>query len=227
MTLSHAEARAVYDRLGAWLNSQAFYEDPVLAEMIAHGDFAQARSVFEFGCGTGRLAARLLANYLPPEASYAAIDVSPRMVALASARLAPWRGRVTITPSDGTPRLPLADGACARVVSTYVLDLLSDEDIGRFLAEARRVLDVEDGRLCLVSLSWGTTGVSRLVSRAWRGIHRIRPALLGGCRPIDLSRHLSETAWTRLHRDRLTRFGVTSEIIIARPRAAGEPAADS
>jgi len=116
VTLSHAEARAVYDRLGVVLDSQAFYEDRALAEMIAHGDFAHARSVFEFGCGTGRLAARLLADHLPPDASYAAVDISPRMVALASARLAPWRDRVTITAGDGTPRLPLPDGGCARVV---------------------------------------------------------------------------------------------------------------
>jgi len=217
VTLSHGEARAVYDRLGRGLDSQAFYEDRALAEMIAHGDFARARSVFEFGCGTGRLAARLLANHLPPEAGYAAVDISPRMVALASARLAPWRDRVTVTASDGVPRLPLADGTCDRVVSTYVLDLLSDADIGAFLAEARRVLDAADGRLCLVSLSWGEAGLARLVSRAWRGLHRIRPALLGGCRPIALSHYLSETAWTAIHQARVTRFGITSEIVIARP----------
>ena len=218
MTLTHAEMRAVYDRLGALLDSQAFYEDRALAEMIAHGDFAHAHSVFEFGCGTGRLAAWLLTDHLPPEASYTAIDVSPRMVALASARLALWHDRVTVTASDGTPHLPLADGTCDRVVSTYVLDVLSDEDIDAVLAEARRVLDAADGRLCLVSLSWGTTGFSRLVSRAWRGIYRIRPALLGGCRPIALSHYLSEAAWTPIHQDRVTRFGVTSEIVVAQSR---------
>ena len=52
--LSRQEARAVYDRIGAWQDTQAFYEGPALDALIAHGSFEDARAVFEVGCGTGR-----------------------------------------------------------------------------------------------------------------------------------------------------------------------------
>jgi hypothetical protein len=52
--LSHEEARAFYDWFGARQDSQRFYEDPALCDLLGHADFGEARSVFEFGCGTGR-----------------------------------------------------------------------------------------------------------------------------------------------------------------------------
>jgi SAM-dependent methyltransferase len=79
-TLSHAAARALYDRIGRWQDTQRFYEDEATADLIAHADLHQAQSVFEFGVGTGRLAARLLRDHLPATAHYLGIDISATMV---------------------------------------------------------------------------------------------------------------------------------------------------
>lgn len=68
--LTHAEARAVYDRFGARQDRQSFYEDEALADLLAHLAFREAQAVFEFGCGTGRLAKTLLDNHLPATAYY-------------------------------------------------------------------------------------------------------------------------------------------------------------
>ncbi len=68
--------------------------------------------------------------------------------------------------SDGSTTLPAADRSCDRFVSTYVLDLLSEDDIRAALRDARRVL-VPSGRLCLASLTTGHTPWSRTVCRAW------------------------------------------------------------
>ena len=89
--LSRDEARCFYDWLGARQDTQAFYEDRALADLVAHAAFEKARSVFEFGCGTGRFAADLLADVLLPDCVYHGIDISPRMIALAQRRLVPWR----------------------------------------------------------------------------------------------------------------------------------------
>ena len=70
--LDHSAARAYYDRFGKKLDSQSFYEDPALDELIAHANFGEARSVFEFGCGTGKFAARILESHLPSPAGYLA-----------------------------------------------------------------------------------------------------------------------------------------------------------
>ena len=61
--LKHSAARAFYDRFGKKQDCQSFYEDPALDELIAHASFEDARSVFEFGCGTGKFAARILENH--------------------------------------------------------------------------------------------------------------------------------------------------------------------
>jgi hypothetical protein len=37
-TLSHERARRVYDRIGTWQDTQAFYEDRATALVLAYGD---------------------------------------------------------------------------------------------------------------------------------------------------------------------------------------------
>src|SRR5262249_18052132 len=193
-TLSHAAARALYDRIGRWQDTQRFYEDAATADLIAHADLHQAQSVFEFGMGTGRLAARLLRDHLPGTARYFGIDISATMVALASERLAPWRDRAGVEQSDGSPHIQARDGTFDRLISTYVLDLLSKEDIATVLAEARRVLAPE-GLLCLVSATHGRTPSERLVMGLAGRLHALSPTLVGGCRAIDLSSALERGSW--------------------------------
>ena len=82
--LTVSEAQAYYNRFGKKQDSQGFYEDPVLDDLIAHASFQEAQRVFEFGCGTGKFAARLLAEYLPASATYLGCDVSPVMIGLAA-----------------------------------------------------------------------------------------------------------------------------------------------
>ena len=205
--LSHEEARAFYDRFGRRQDLQRFYEDAAVEEMLR-----ETRFVFEFGCGTGRLAETLMRAYLPPQARYLGVDVSATMVALARKRLAPYAGRATVRRTDGAPRVDLPDGSVDRFLSTYVLDLLGEQDIHSVLAEAHRVLE-PGGRLGLVSLTHGTTPLSKVVENVWKGLHRLRPALVGGCRPLSLERYL-EAEWDVRHRTTIVRFGVPSEVLV-------------
>ena len=218
-TLSHAAARRLYDRLGGWLDTQRFYEDGPVGELIAHAGFDVAKSVFEFGVGTGRVAARLLRNHLPADARYQGIDVSPTMVGLARQRLATWNDRVAVTLSDGIPHVAAQDGAFDRFVSTYVLDLLSEDDIRQVLAEAHRSL-AANGHLCLVSATHGRSVVERLVMGAAGGLHRLSPRLVGGCRAIDVSSFLDRGRWEIAHRAVVSKWGVPSEVAVAVRREA-------
>lgn len=217
--LSKAATRAFYDRMGRKQDSQGFYEDPAVDTLIAHADFASARHVFEFGCGTGKLAARLLDRHLGPSAHYLGCDVSTTMVDLAKARIAGHRERARVQLSDGAIRFPCDDQSVDRVVATYVLDLLSEVDIRRFLAEAARAL-VPGGRLCLVSLTRGVTVPSRIVSSLWMIVFRVKPAIVGGCRPLCLASFVDSRAWRIDHRAVVTPFGVPSEVLILSPGSA-------
>ncbi len=217
--LSPDEARAFYDRFGRSQDRQAFYEDRALLDLEAHGSFEEAESVLELGCGTGRLAHRLLANRLPRSARYIGLDLSATMVELSRDRLRPFGDRVSVRQTEGSTRLDLPDRSFDRVVSTYVLDLLPEAAIRTFLLEARRVL-VDGGLLCLASLTRGRGVVSRAVTALWEGVHAVRPVLLGGCRPLDLGRYVSSELWTVRHEAVHVAYGIASQVLVA-ARAPG------
>jgi ubiquinone/menaquinone biosynthesis C-methylase UbiE len=212
--LTREQARRVYDRIGARQDTQAFYEDRATESLIEHGDFEAAHRVLEFGCGTGRFAARLLAEHLPADARYRALDLSPAMVRLAQARLAPFGSRAEAILTDGSPPTSEPAASCDRFVSNFVFDLLSEDDIVAVVGEAHRIL-VPGGLLCIASLSSGAGAFSRFVARAWSSVHRWSPALVGGCRPLELLDWVPAPQWQVRHHCKLAPFGVPSEVVVA------------
>jgi len=212
-TLTPSEARAYYDKFGKKQDSQGFYEDPALDNLIAHACFRDAQKVFEFGCGTGKFAARLLAEELPSLATYLCSDVSPIMIGLATERLSHYAERAGVVRSDETVHFPLPDNSVDHVVSNYVLDLLSADDTKLVFTEARRIL-IPGGELCLVSLTKGITCLSRMVSFLWMTIFRMRASLVGGCRPISLELYVNSEDWQIEYRNVLTPFGDPSEVLV-------------
>jgi ubiquinone/menaquinone biosynthesis C-methylase UbiE len=217
--LTFGQARRVYDRIGRFQDVQAFVERPAIDDLVAHADFEHAEAVFELGFGTGALACRLLEERLPAGARYVGVDVSPHMQALATRRLARFADRTDLRLSDGSLRFPYADGAFDRVLGCYVLDLLSPEDIDLFLVEAARLLAV-GGLLCLTSLTPGSTGASRGVTRVWRMLWRLCPDLVGGCRPLRTSERLDPAVWTLRHHAVVTRLGFSFENLVAAPHSS-------
>lgn len=213
-TLTVAEARAFYDRFGAKQDLQAFYEDRAVDVMIARADLRHAHAVFELGCGTGRLAARLLRSLLPEDCRYLGVDVSETMVALARERVRPWPARAEVLRTEGAIPAHWGSEAYDRFLSTYVLDLMSDDAIASVLADARRLLRPH-GLLCLVSLTRGDGLVTQVVSAVWEAVHRLDPRLVGGCRPIALRAALPADAWQVRHHEVVPAWGLASEVLVA------------
>jgi len=214
MVLTRSQAKTFYDRFGEKQDAQAFYEDAALDELIAHGSFEQAENVFEFGCGTGRFASRLLTKHLSPSSSYLGIDLSQTMVNITERRITAYTERARVIRSDGSMRFPLPDHSVDRVVSTYVLDLLSQADAQQVIFEAHRVL-IPGGKLCLVSLTFGGMFVSRIVCALWSSLFRLHAPLVGGCRPIQLESLFDQHDWSIDYQKVVTQFGVPSEVLIA------------
>ena len=215
-TLSREEARRVYTRIGALQDTQAYYEDRATDVLVSQLDLSHARSVFEFGCGTGRFAARLLKNELPPSATYHAIDITPHMVDLARERLTPFGARATVVLSDGGPPTGEGTGAHDRFISNFVLDLLSADDIRAVVAEAHRML-AADGLLGLTSLTLGFTRTTRFMASVLAGVHRLRPALMGGCRALELLDFLPQSEWEVRNVTRVSALGVPLQAVVAKP----------
>jgi len=207
----------VYDRIGRAQDTQAFYETPAVDVLIEHGAFERADTILEVGCGTGRVAERLLREHCAAKTQYLGVDVSEQMTHVARARLSAYSGRATVEHTDGTFAFDVPAGSQDRVVATYVLDLLAPDAIQRFLDRAYRLLR-EDGRLCLAGLTWGTRPGGRLVSTLWAAVHRLRPEWVGGCRPVRMRRALSDDQWDVVHHEQVQAWGVPSEVLIATPR---------
>lgn len=216
-TLTPEQARRFYDRIGKRQDSQAFYEDRATEILIREGRFDSASRVIEWGCGTGRFALGLLSEHLPPDARYRALDLSPTMVRLALERLARFAPRAEVALTDGSPPSSEPTASRDRFVSNYVLDLLSEDDIAAVVREAHRIL-VPAGLLCLTALSTGIGPLSRLVSRVWSRLNSLRPALVGGCRPLELVPRLPPERWRIRHHEKVAPFGVPSEVVIAERR---------
>jgi ubiquinone/menaquinone biosynthesis C-methylase UbiE len=219
MVLTPAAVKRYYDRSGTFQDRQAFYEDRALEALVRHAAFEEATSIVELGCGTGRLARRLLTRL--SAARYDGFDVSTTMLGIARDRLASLNDRARLHLLEpGTIHLPIPDHSADRLVSTYVLDLLSPADIRTVVEEAHRVLR-PGGRLCLASLTTGPSTLPRIVARLWSVVFRLRPQLVGGCRPIELGPYCAEAEWDILHREVVVRWGLSSEVLVARPRVTG------
>ncbi|MDQ6852279.1 MAG: class I SAM-dependent methyltransferase [Actinomycetota bacterium] len=215
--LAPDQARRVYDRIGRAQDWQSFYEDAATRELVAHAAFDDATTVYELGCGTGRFAAGLFGEHLPPAATYLGVDVSPRMIDLASKRLEMWSDRATAELVDGNGTAPVPDASVDRFVSNYVFDLLSPEARRDALDDAHRAL-APGGLLCVTGLTPADGGLPSWVSRAWKRVWMRWPVLVGGCRPIRVTDAVDPAAWDVRHRHVVTAWGITSEAVIATPR---------
>lgn len=215
--LSSAQAKRSYDRLGSRQDWQGVLENPGFDELIAHAAFDSAQSIFEFGCGTGRLAARLLQHDLPANARYVGVDISSTMYSLADKRLKLWSERALVHQSAGSPCISQPDFSFDRLVSTYVFDLLSPDFIDQLLFEFHRLL-VPGGKLCLVSMTLGTSPVSRSICWCWQRVWRHRPGIVGGCHPIELSEYSRRELWEPDYQARITTWGISSEVLLATAR---------
>ena len=212
--LSHKGAKRYYDKLGSLLDTQAFYEQIAVRDLARHLGLQACDAVAEFGCGTGRFAAEIFETYLPQDAIYLGIDMSDTMVALAKDRLSRYGPRAEIRQSDGQIQIDRPDHTFDCIICTYVLDLLSEEDIRDFLREAHRTLKT-GGRVGLVSLTKGRTPLSGMLSAAWSGLHRTSPWLVGGCRPIEIAPYLQPSQWRTDYQRVIAPFGLPSEILVA------------
>jgi ubiquinone/menaquinone biosynthesis C-methylase UbiE len=125
----------IYDRLtevlfsGEWRRWQA----TALAAVAPGG------RIVELGCGTGAFASSATAGY----ASWIAVDVSSRMLAVAARRSRP-PGLVFLSATAAA--LPIRDDASDAVIDTFPSGYIADPAVA---IEIRRVLK-QDGRLVVV-----------------------------------------------------------------------------
>lgn len=125
---------------------------------------AGCRDILVVGDGDGRCVARLAA--IVPDARIHCVDASAAMLALLRARIAPAdRARISCEQADiRTMALPVR--AYDAVLTMFVLDCLTDEEVARLAARLARALR-PGGRWLFVDFSIPAGGWRRLRARAW------------------------------------------------------------
>lgn len=212
--LGRDRARQYYDRFGHKQDQQSFYAAPIWAWLLAQGQFDSAQRVFEFGCGTGRLAQHLLTEHLSSTGEYIGVDISSTMAILARDKLKSFGDRAQIIETNGSPQIQYPDAHVDRFLSTYVFDLLAPIDIQMVLNEAHRIL-TPGGLIGLAGITPGHTLGSRITMTLWQGVNRIRPSLLGGCRPMQVETYLDPKQWQIIDHTKVSVRGIASEGVIA------------
>lgn len=230
--LTREQARSTYDSFGSDIrDSESPYGGPAIRCLIGASDFGAASAVFEYGCGPGRLARKLFDEELKRGCRYVAVDQSPGMAKLAQNRLGKEfeAGRCQLLWTSGDPHAPeilcLEPGTFDVFVSTYVLDLLSEEDVQAVLTEAWRLLK-PGGRLCLAGITLGEGLGSCIMACLWEFVHWVSPATVGGCRHQELVPYLDYAAakghrWRVVLRKKVPGFGgnllayLWSEVVVA------------
>lgn len=123
----------LYDPLVRWLMP----EEALKRRFVLQAGLGAGHGILDLGCGTGTLA--LMMKQSQPDARIVGLDADPAILGIAR-RKAAASGADVNWVEGLAHRLPFANGAFDRVVSSLVLHHLSPADKRRAAQEAYRVL---------------------------------------------------------------------------------------
>mmetsp|Transcript_15989 Transcript_15989/g.23511 ORF Transcript_15989/g.23511 Transcript_15989/m.23511 type:complete len:198 (+) Transcript_15989:395-988(+) len=164
-------------------------------------DFPNAKYVLDYGCGQGKLAELALSSNENDTLFWKGIDQSPNMVEKFRERCVNQFGSERCGVEllkDGKPsNVEVKQCSVDRFVSTYCLDLLSEEDMYGVLDLAEQCL-TNDGKLLLSGITWGYKSSIQTfaMTLVWEILYIIQRRKVGGCRPQALKPYLEARGWT-------------------------------
>lgn len=206
-TLSRDSAQRYYDRLGGMYDWFSGFEARAKQRALENLALAPGLKMLNVGLGTGR-DHRSIQNELSPGGFSIGVDISPKMLQIASTY-----SKVGLCRADGGD-LPFPEGTFDRLYCSYVLDLVPFEEIIIWLNGFRRVLK-SGGRLVNLSLTEGVDLSSRLLVSLWKRGISLHPGLLGGCRPLSLEGLVQEAGFKSVERTVVVQLGLPTEMIVA------------
>lgn len=197
-----------YDRIGRMYDWAERFEGK--AKAAALEDFAVSRGdrILNVGAGTG-IDHQKLARQVGSTGMVVAVDLSPVMLRLVKERT----GQPAVRADARS--LPFGDGLFRGVFCSFMLDLIPSEDLLRTVEEFHRVLRV-DGQVALLTLTEGTTPLSRSLVALWNRVYSISPVACGGCRPVELMPLMIKAGFHDVSRKVIVEAGFPSQIIKAR-----------
>lgn len=170
----------LWDRVARLYDLQRWLEKPALRAAIALAAPRSDDRVLDVGTGTGALLRELATSGARPE-NVVGVDASTRM--LERARSAELPSEWQLEQADAR-ELRFGDESFSLVFTSYLLNVLSDEDGTAVLREVRRVL-VSGGRLVVINPVAPSSLLARPYRRLAELISRLVPWFCAGIRLVD------------------------------------------
>jgi ubiquinone/menaquinone biosynthesis C-methylase UbiE len=213
VTRTKAEAQATYDRISRWYNLlEGMWEKGARDLGLRKLDVQEGERVLEIGFGPGQ-DLLVMARSMGQRGRVYGVDLSPGMVRVTQAKSerAGLGHQPALTQGDAQ-YLPFEDAKFDAIFMSFTLELFDTPDIPEVLAQCRRVLQSQGGRICIVSLS--KEGRSTWMRRLYEWGHDRFPDLLD-CRPIFVRAALEAAGFQILDSVQKLIFGLPVVIVLA------------
>ena len=173
---------------------------------LAWADIQDGEQILEVAVGTGLSFKHIL--QLNKSGFNYGIDLTPAMLKKAQKR-ARRSGQSNYALALGDAyNLEFPDNQFDLVLNSYMFDLLPETDFVPVLREFQRVLK-PGGRLIQINMTPGKAWFNHL----WEGLYRIHPAILGGCRGVQMEDPFREAGFTDVERVYISQRTFPSEVV--------------
>ena len=205
--LGKNEVRKTYEKMASSYDLwSSFAEAKARRRCLDLAAIKNGEYVLEVAVGTGVLFENILR--LNTSGINEGIDLTEAMLARARER-ARRTGLSNYNLHIGDAyRLDYTDESFDVVMNSYMFDLIPEQDFMTIINEFKRVLR-KGGRLILVSMTRG----SPLFNSVWDWLYRLYPALLGGCRGVELSPYMEQAGFEKIYREYVSQIGFPSEVV--------------
>jgi ubiquinone/menaquinone biosynthesis C-methylase UbiE len=210
--IRHRRLENFYDELGDGMDRSDRYQSVAKERALDFLDAHAGQRVLEVGVGTGSLLGRLVQKNGDSKA-VVGIDFAGGVLRRARVRLASEPLGVPVLIRGNAIHLPFQDGTFDRILSTYVLDVLDEEDVLLALSEMRRVARPGALVVCAGLTSRGASPWARLVGRAHALTRRVQPLWSGASRPLDLEPLARRSGLRIVAREVVEQKGRASEVV--------------
>lgn len=163
-------------------------------------------SVLEVAVGTGLSFRQVLQSN--PNGRNVGVDLSPAMLRRARKRAERIGGQSELAVGDAYA-LDFPDNTFDVLLNSYMIDQLPEQDFEPVLREFRRVLRPY-GRLVQTNMTIGQKPYHRL----WECLYCLHPALLGGCRGVEMASCFERAGFTGIRRAYISQCAFPSEVVI-------------
>jgi ubiquinone/menaquinone biosynthesis C-methylase UbiE len=207
--LDKEQVRAVYRRMAAHYDTWSrLAESKARQRCLELAAIRNGEAILEVAVGTGILFEQVLQEN--PNGRNEGIDLTEEILAYAKMR-AEKTGASNYNLKVGDAyQLSFPDSSFDVLLNNYMFDLIPEKDFLQILPEFKRVLR-PGGRIVLANMTLGT----RWFNTIWDWLYRLNPALLGGCRGIELGLYLQCAGFEEIRREYISQFGFPSEVIYA------------